>query len=198
MLDRYVLAGDRFARTLRAVGGDQWDWPTPCPDWTVRQLVNHMTRGNLNYAALLRGGTAGEFLRLRDADALGTDPHAAYGESVALLCATACAETGALERVLDYPLGKITGRQALDVRTTDSLIHTWDLATAVHADDQLDPGLVAWVDDHLDEIYAGLPETPVSADTTHRFFAAPHGVLPADAARQARLLHRMGRTSRTG
>ncbi len=27
---------------VRAVGADQWDAPTPCSDWTVRELVNHV------------------------------------------------------------------------------------------------------------------------------------------------------------
>lgn len=61
---------------------EQWCWPTPCAEWTVRELVNHMTRGNLNYRHLAEGGTGAEFLRLRDADALGADPVGAYVRSV--------------------------------------------------------------------------------------------------------------------
>ena len=79
------------------------------------------------------------------------------------------------------------------MRTTDSIIHTWDLARAVGADETLDIGLVAWINDHLDEIYAGLAETPTAADTTHRFFAVPEGMPARHASRQDRLLHRMGR-----
>lgn len=40
----------------------------------MRQLVNHMTRGNLNYALLASGGSGSEFLPLRDRDALGGEP----------------------------------------------------------------------------------------------------------------------------
>lgn len=87
----------------------------------------------------------------------------------------------------------MTGRQALAVRTTDTTIHTWDLARAVAVDDRLDAGLVAWIDDSLDEIFAGLAEAPTATDTTHRFFAAPNGTLADDASCQNRLLHRMGR-----
>jgi uncharacterized protein (TIGR03086 family) len=152
-----------------------------------------MARGNLNYAGLLRGGTRAEFLRLRDADALGKDPAGAYARSVQE-CAEAFARPDALQRILDYPLGQVTGRQALAVRTTDATIHTWDLARAIGVDEDLDIGLVTWIDDHLEDIYAGLAETPVAADTTHRFFAAPEGVPADDASRQDRLLRRMGRT----
>lgn len=192
LVDRFVRASAGFEGRLGAVGPEHWTRPTPCTEWNVRQLVNHMTRGNLGYVRLLRGGSGAEFLRLRDADALGADPVGAYRRSVQE-CAEAFADPGAFQRVLDYPLGKVTGRQALAVRTTDTVVHTWDLARAVGADDTLDGDLVAWTDDFLEDIYAGLAETPTAAETTHRFFAAPDGTLAPDASRQDRLLHRMGR-----
>jgi uncharacterized damage-inducible protein DinB len=132
--DRFAVSSQGFEGRLRAVRPGQWSWPTPCTGWTVRDLVNHMTQGNLSYTRLLQGGTA------------------------------------------------------------DSTIHTWDLARAIGADEHLDVGLVAWISDHLRQIYAGLAETPVAADTTHRFFAAPRGAVADDASRQDRLLHLMGRT----
>lgn len=191
LIERFLLSSSGFARRLRSVRAEQWTWPTPCTEWNVQQLVNHMTRGNLSYVRLLDGGDAAEFLLLREADALGTDPVRAYEDSVSALSA-AFGRAGALRRVLDYPLGPVTGRQALAVRITDSVIHTWDLAQAVGVDDTLDRGLVAWIDAHLDDIYAGLPETPVAAETTHRFFGRPVEAAP-HASPQARLLHRMGR-----
>jgi uncharacterized protein (TIGR03086 family) len=168
----------------------------------VRQLVNHMTRGNLSYVDLLNGGTADQFLRPRDADALGGDAVGgdavggnaldAYTRSVRE-CVDAFARPGALRQTLDYPLGRVTGEQALAVRLTDTTIHTWDLARAIGVDDALDAGLVAWIDGHLEQIYAGLAETPTAVDTTHRFFAAPGEPPGAGASLQNRLLHRMGR-----
>lgn len=193
LVDRFLLASGEFEKMLRAVPPGQWDGPTPCAEWNVRQLVNHMTRGNLSYVGLLLGGTSAGFLRQRDSDALGEDPVEAYTRSVQV-CAAAFAERGALDRILDYPLGQVDGRQALAVRTADSTIHTWDLARAIGADDRLNSSLAAWIDGHLQEIYAGLAETPVDAGTTHRFFAAAGAALDDDASLQDRLLHRMGRT----
>ena len=192
-VDRFLLSSIEFERKLRSVRATQWTWPTPCPDWDVRALVNHMVRGNLNYVGLVQGGTSGEFLSLRDVDALGADPVEAYVQSVQE-CADAFARPGALQRVLDYPMGLVSGHQALAVRTTDSTIHTWDLARAIHVDDNLDANLVAWIEDNIEEIYAGLAETPTAVDTTHKFFAAPDGLPDHGASRQDRLLRRMGRT----
>ena len=31
-----------WADRVNAVADDQWDAPTPCRDWTVRDLVNHV------------------------------------------------------------------------------------------------------------------------------------------------------------
>jgi uncharacterized protein (TIGR03086 family) len=192
LIDRFATASDGFAHRLRAVGSDGWTRPTPCSAWNVHQLVNHVTQANRNYVRLLSGGTAAEFLTMRDFDALGSDPLGAYTASVQA-CADAFAEPGAFQHMLDHPLGRLLGRQALAVRTTDTTIHTWDLARAVGADETLNADLVAWIDEHLLEIYAGMAEMPTSEVTTHRFFAAPVGVLPDEASVQDRLLHRMGR-----
>lgn len=192
ILDRYTAASAGFERTLRAVRPGQWHAPTPCTEWDVRLLANHMTRGNLTYVGLAAGGRAADFLRLRNTDALGEDPVGSYTASVRQ-CAEAFAGPAVLDMIIDYPLGRIPGRQALAVRTADSLIHTWDLARAIGADDTLDPGLVAWTDTHLEEIYAGLVETPTAADTTHRYFAAPATTPDGHTSRQDRLLIRMGR-----
>jgi uncharacterized protein (TIGR03086 family) len=192
LIERFVLSSKEFERRLLPLRPEEWTRPTPCTEWNVRQLVNHMTRGNLNYVGLLLGGTSAEFLQLRDVDALGTDPIEAYTQSVQE-CAEKFSRPGAMQRLLDYPLGRVTGQQALAVRTTDSTIHTWDLARAVGADDSLQPSLVKWIDDNLDQIYAGLAETPVATETTHRFFAAPDGTPAHNASRQDQMLHRMGR-----
>jgi uncharacterized protein (TIGR03086 family) len=188
VLDRFLLASKGFATHLRAVAPDGWHAPTPCSEWDVRALVNHMTRGNLNYVLLLHGGSRAEFLAARDADALGADPVAAFTESVRV-CAEAFAEDGALDRVVDYPLGELTGRRALAVRTADSTVHTWDLARALGATGTLDPDLVAWIDDDFDTIFAGLA-------LGSGFFADPPPGAPR-ATRQDRLLTRFGRDPRS-
>lgn len=191
---RFVTASDGFARRLRLVGIGQWTRPTPCTDWNVRALVNHVTQGNLNYVRLLGGASAAEFLRMRDEDALGDDPLGAFLASVDRAVA-AFAEPDALRRVVDHPSGALPGLQAVAVRTTDTAVHTWDLARAIGADDALDPSLLSWIDDNIHQIYANMAETPVSQQSTHRFFAAPVGEPPPGASTQERLLHLFGRST---
>jgi uncharacterized protein (TIGR03086 family) len=194
LVDRYVTASDGFTRALRSVAPGQWSARTPCVEWDIRALVNHVAQGNLNYVRLLDGATAAQFLQMRDVDALGSDPVGAYEASVRD-CAHAYSRDGALEQVVDHPLGQLPGRQALAVRTTDTVIHTWDLARAAGTDDTLAPDLLRWIDANIREIYAGMAETPVSEQTTHRFYAAPGGDLAPDSPLQARLLNLFGRST---
>lgn len=191
IVERYKAASHEFGRRLTAVPVAGWDGPTTCSEWTVRGLVNHVARGNLNYIGLARGESAAEFLRLRDSDALGDNPYNAYERSWND-CAAAFSQPGVLVKVLDYPLGPVSGAQALAVRTADTVIHTWDLARSVGGDDTLDPATVEWLSDGLAEIYAGLTETPTAAHTTHRFFG-PVLMEQPGARRQDRLLRLMGR-----
>jgi hypothetical protein len=90
---RLVRASAGFEAKPVMVQQGQRACPTPCTQWSVRQLVSHMTRGNLSYARLADGGTAAEFMRLRDADALGADPAGAFARSVRE-CAAAFSRPG--------------------------------------------------------------------------------------------------------
>jgi uncharacterized protein (TIGR03083 family) len=45
----------QFEQRLRIIGDDQWAAPTPCDDWSVRDLVNHVVAGSQMYTALLGG-----------------------------------------------------------------------------------------------------------------------------------------------
>ncbi|WP_406099706.1 maleylpyruvate isomerase N-terminal domain-containing protein [Streptomyces sp. NBC_01013] len=60
IVDLYLRAASEFGRRLRSVRPEQWTAPTPCAEWDVRHLVNHATRGNLNYVLLLNGGPAAD------------------------------------------------------------------------------------------------------------------------------------------
>ncbi|MET0168093.1 MAG: maleylpyruvate isomerase N-terminal domain-containing protein, partial [Vicinamibacterales bacterium] len=40
--DAVDVAHAEFERRLRLVRADQWADPTPCSEWSVRDLVNHV------------------------------------------------------------------------------------------------------------------------------------------------------------
>ena len=108
----------------------QWRNSTPCTEWTVRELVNHLASGHQMFAGLLRGAPAPSLVeqqRRQGVDQLGDDPVTAYRDAAGALL-EAFAQPGVLERTVTLPIGPLPGRAALQLRITETLAHGWDLA----------------------------------------------------------------------
>jgi uncharacterized protein (TIGR03086 family) len=121
-----------FGRVVGAVSVQQWALPTPCADWDVRQLVDHVTSGQRLFALVLRGVPFDEAVhRARDelGGPLSDDPASAFRISAADLL-SAFGEPGVLERMVTVPAGTVPGAVAVHLRTTEALVHGWDLARA--------------------------------------------------------------------
>ena len=145
-LELLALARVGFRHRLELVLADDWARPTPCTEWNLRQLVNHVVGSDLRYAALLNGGRGEDSIRRREeetgsAPVVGDNPVEDWTHAAALLDA-ALRTPGAMERVVDYPRGPLRGRELLENRIVDITIHTWDLARAIDTDDTLHERLV--------------------------------------------------------
>jgi uncharacterized protein (TIGR03086 family) len=159
---------------VAAVGEEQWLLPTPCSDWTVRQLVNHLVVGNRLTAQVLRGAPLPPLDQLRrggSEDRLGEDPHTAYRASVEDLL-EAVAVPGVLERPHTMPVGTLPGPAIVHLRTVETLVHGWDLARAIGREvpfaDSLAEGEWAFSTDLLGRLPEGrrpfAPSRPVADD----------------------------------
>jgi uncharacterized protein (TIGR03086 family) len=179
-------ARQEFDRRLQAVPADAWARATPCPDWNVRQLVNHVVGGNAMAAVMLRGGTADDALTVFSADTLGDDPLAAYRASADDQDA-AFAEPGAMERTVAHPLvGDMPASQLFGFRVADLTLHAWDLARAVDGDEHLDDELV-------EVVWAGLSPLAPALPSTGMFGEGSSGSVADDSSTQAKLLDATGR-----
>jgi uncharacterized protein (TIGR03086 family) len=127
-----ALTGD----LIDGIAADQWTAPTPCTQWSVRDVVNHLVGMNLVFVAMFEDSPMPE----RGADCLGADPAGAYRLSAVALQAAA-ARPGVLERSRATPVGVATGAERLQWRIVDLLAHGWDLVQAT--------GLVAELPDDL-------------------------------------------------
>ena len=101
-------AVEEFGRRVQAVGDDQWELPTPCSDWNVRQLVNHLVYENRWTVPLIGGSTIAEVGDRYEGDLLGEAPKAAWDESSAEAVRAVGAD-GALERGVDLSSGPTPG-----------------------------------------------------------------------------------------
>ena len=132
LVDRLAAALDATGTLIANVADDQWSRPTPCPDWDVRGLVDHLVFGQRLFAGIVRGEPvppAEELTRLRALDHLGDDPSAAHRAAGADLLAV-FSDPSVLERMFQAPIGTVPGIVLLHLRITEELVHGWDVARA--------------------------------------------------------------------
>ncbi|MEW2527696.1 TIGR03086 family metal-binding protein [Streptomyces sp. NPDC047071] len=185
VLERHGQAVEQFGDRVHAVRQDQWDAPTPCARWTVRDLVNHLVSEQLWVEPLVRDrATVEEVGGAFDGDLLGPDPVASW-DTAAAASRAALGAPGALAGTVHLSYGDTPARAYCAQMTTDLVVHTWDLARAIGADERLPDALVA---------AAAREVAPYAADLAHSgLFAAPVEPPPgADA--QTELLCLLGRT----
>jgi uncharacterized protein (TIGR03086 family) len=186
MADELTLfrqALDGFGRRVHAVRDDQWADPTPCTEWDVRAVVNHLVVEHLWVPPLLAGQTVAEVGDRFDGDQLGADPVAAW-DAAAADSTAAFAADGALDRTVHLSYGERPARDYCREMVLDLAVHGWDLARAIGADERIDPDLVTTAYEHLAPV--------ASLWQGAGIFAAPIPV-PDDADPQTRLLALTGR-----
>lgn len=178
-------ANAAFEQRLRLVGEVDWTLPTPCSEWDVHALVNHVIGGNRRYTMLLRGASAESVDRTRTDDHLGGDALTAFATTARELAAV-FGEDGAATRIAHHPVGDRTGADLLAMRVIDVTVHAWDLGRALGVDVTLEPEAVEFALAHAAVIEAG---------REHGSFATPAGPPPIATSPQARLLRLAGRST---
>ena len=180
----YRRAQDVFGNRVHGVTDDQWATGTPCAEWDVGALVNHVLSEVCWAVPLLAGRTIAEVGDRFDGDLLGDDPVARWDEAAAEAL-VAVGEDGSLDCIVHLSFGDFPGRVYLLQLFADLLIHGWDLSTATGQDSRLDPDLVdacaAWFVDWAPGYreFGAVAERPV---------------VGPDADAQQRLLAEFGRT----
>jgi uncharacterized protein (TIGR03086 family) len=106
--------------------------PTPCAEWTTRDLLNHII-GGANMFADAFGGAPVSDISGRLPDIIGDDPSGAF-ELAAGRFGAATQQPGAMERVIELPFGPMTGRTFLRFVAFDLTVHTWDVASVTGAE----------------------------------------------------------------
>jgi len=133
-----------WADRVNAVTDDQWDDPTPCTGWNVRDLVNHVVGEDRWTAPLVEGRTIAEVGDSLAGDLLGRDPVRSALDA-AKEAATAVAEALPRGGTVHLSYGEEQVGEYVHQLAADHLVHAWDLAVSTGAESRLDPALVTEV-----------------------------------------------------
>lgn len=152
MADLLELQRRNAARFDGLVGlvGDRWSAPTPCTEWDVRALVNHLTVEQLWVPPLLDGATIAELGDRFEGDQLGDDPVGRWHGAMQAASA-AWGSPGALERTVHLSFGDTPAGEYLVQMVADLGVHGWDLARALGEEPSVDPDTVELVLDAFGE-----------------------------------------------
>jgi uncharacterized protein (TIGR03086 family) len=160
--ERHLAVCQRFGESVRAANG-KWDRRSPCDAWDARGVLEHVI--GFHDVLLLRP------LGLKP-DRPRDDPQRRWELTY-----------GQLEKAFELDAGPDAAAILPNV-TRDVLVHTWDLARAVGADDRLD---ARW----CELFYAALPNDPRTLAASGMFDAPV--TVGDDTDVQSKLLARLGR-----
>jgi uncharacterized protein (TIGR03086 family) len=175
--ERYRKRSQEFADTVAAVPEDRWSNPSPCEEWTARDVVHHVVH------------TPGIFFGMIGKDypeppSVDDDPVAAIEHA-----------RNAMQRALDDPeiataefdgyFGRTSFEQAVDRFVNfDLVVHRWDLAHATGLDDTMPPEEVERLTDEI----AGFGDAARAPGVF-----GPEVDVPPDADPHTALLGQLGR-----
>jgi uncharacterized protein (TIGR03086 family) len=138
VLDALDASFDHAEAVVAAVKPETLGDPTPCTEWDVRQLVDHMRGTLVAFKSLLAGGeiTGGPESK---------DPVADF-KLAAVELREIWHQPDAFDAVLvDGPLGGMDKEAVARLNMQELLAHSWDLAKATGQDPTLPPKALAQV-----------------------------------------------------
>jgi uncharacterized protein (TIGR03086 family) len=149
--DLVALLADSFRETAELIASvveAGWDAPSPCTDWTVRQVGNHLV-GSIGLLTRVVEGKpvdAADFdpQKLADTDYLGPDPAAAF-RNAAEHAGSVFARPGSLDGRFPYPAPDTPGQVLAGLCLLESLVHGWDIARGAGVGYRPDEAVVATV-----------------------------------------------------
>jgi uncharacterized protein (TIGR03086 family) len=176
-------AQDLVTAALRWADEDQWSEQTPCPDWDVHQLVEHLITGNERFVVRLAGDQPGA---PTDRTTASPEELVETYERTADEVIHAFDQPGVMQRANQWPIGTLQGTDVLGLKITETLAHGWDLQHALGTTIDFDPQTIddayAWSEPMLQRIPEG--RNP---------FGTPQKA-PDDASPLDRLAALLGRT----
>jgi len=121
-----TLSGGCF----KHISNDQLSVSTPCSEWNLEALINHMVGELLWLSQLLGGKSIKDVGRSLDGDLLGEDFQKSWLDGCQNATKTVSSANLDAKVVLSY--GEVTMRHYLNEVSCDLLIHGWDVAQSIN------------------------------------------------------------------
>jgi uncharacterized protein (TIGR03086 family) len=170
-IDLWKQAADAFDQRYQAIGEANWEASSTCEGWNVKELVDHAVGVQAGMIAGLVGAEIAE--------------GAAWPE-VNQAISAALGNEGALDGTVPFgAMGDVPKSMALGIGTSDLLIHSWDLARSIGADEALPAEAVT-------ATHMGLQKFPPQAMRGEGMFG-PAIECAEDADEQTKMLSFAGR-----
>ena len=135
--------GTAWTQEKMAGAADKLDVSTPCDDWNVRKLLDHMLDAQQMFAAGAAGGTvAPPAAGYTPPDLVGDDPAAQY-EEARKATLHAYSQAGALDGMVKGSQGDVPAMMIVGIAFCDQLTHGWDLAKATGQDETIPDDLAS-------------------------------------------------------
>src|SRR5690242_14165350 len=131
---------DETRKVVDRIEPSQLSLPTPCSEWDVRAVLNHITGGAEMFATCVEEGSISDdrLGQLITGDNLGADYKAAFDTSAKHAMAAFDAP-GAAEKMVKLPFGEMPASAAMHFAIFDVTVHALDLAKATGQSTDLDP-----------------------------------------------------------
>lgn len=179
---RYAI--DHAGGVVAATTDDVLGRPTPCDEFDVRTLLNHLDAVVRRIAHIMDGGAPFDVPSIAEGFADG-DRDARWKADVIAL-GERLDDDSVLDRVLTLPFGTMPGSAAIGHYVRELTTHAWDLAIAIGRRDVLDDALARGC---LPTMMEALPADPRGAPIPF----GPVVAVGADATPYEQLVAWMGR-----
>lgn len=180
VIEQFDVLVPAFERVATGTSPGALDSPTPCAEWAVRDLFDHLTGGATTFAAVVRGEDPAEPRTPTDDTIAATTLAAVSSLDQALR------GPGALEQIVATPFGELPGEVFARILAFDLLMHTWDLARSTGQQVDIPDEVVSAVD--------GFARQAISAEMRGPHTFGPEVEPPAGASALDRLAAFSGRT----
>jgi uncharacterized protein (TIGR03086 family) len=122
---------DKAGAVVDGVKPDQLGNSTPCTEWTVRDVINHVVGGATMFAECVEQGSVPDdrLGQLMGGDNLGDDYKGAF-HAASDRARAAFSGPGALEKMVKLPFGEMPAGIALNIAVMDVMTHAVDIAKA--------------------------------------------------------------------